>query len=219
MSNYLFKKGVGYVHSLFSKNNNGEKRAKHLLAKGDINAYDAMKNSYAKQEDQEKFGSDKGYVYDRELSNDNQQIYYNPDSGKLLYSIAGSHTVQDIKTDFDLMRGKLKDTKRYKEAEDRFNLAKQKYQPKETVAYGTSLGGGIASNLDADRIITLNKANAPFAKTGSREVAIRTQGDIVSLFGANAKHMNTISGGDLYNPMTWLSSHGSNVLKGKNLYI
>ena len=39
------------------------------------------------------------------------------------------------------MTGGLKQTKRYKEAEDTFNLAKQKYNPKESVAYGTSLGG------------------------------------------------------------------------------
>ena len=214
---YLFKKGLGYVHSLFSKN--GEKQTKHLLAKGDVRAYDAMKNSYASQSDQAKFGQDQGYIYDDALSNDNQQVYYNPQSGKMLYSVAGTHNVSDIGTDFQLMRGKLNDTKRFKQAEDTFTLAKQKYQPKETVAYGTSLGGAISSQLDADRIVTLNKANAIGAKTGKREVAIRTHGDIVSVFGANAKHMNTIGGGDLYNPMTWLNSHGSHNLKGKDLFI
>ena len=214
---YLFKKGLGYVHSLFSKN--GEKQTKHLLAKGDVRAYDAMKNSYASQSDQAKFGADQGYVYDSALSNDNQQVYYNPESGKMLYSVAGTHNVSDIGTDFQLMRGKLNDTKRFKQAEDTFTLAKQKYQPKETVAYGTSLGGAIASGLDADRVVSLNKANAIGAKTGKREVAIRTHGDIVSVFGANATHMNTIGGGDLYNPMTWLNSHGSHNLKGKDLFI
>ena len=214
---YLFKKGLGYVHSLFSKN--GEKSTKHLLAKGDVRAYDAMKNSYASQSDQAKFGADQGYIYDDALSNDNQQVYYNPESGKMLYSVTGTHNISDIGTDLKLMTGGLKQTKRYKEAEDTFSLAKQKYQPKETVAYGTSLGGAISSNLDADRIVTLNKANAIGAKTGKREVAIRTQGDIVSIFGANAKHMNTIGGGDLYSPMTWLNSHGSHNLKGKDLFI
>ena len=214
---YLFKKGLGYVHSLFSKN--GEKKTKHLLAKGDVRAYDAMKNSYASQSDQAKFGADQGYIYDDALSNDNQQVYYNPQSGKMLYSVTGTHNVSDIGTDFKLMTGGLKQTKRYKEAEDTFNLAKQKYQPKESVAYGSSLGAAISSNLDADKIVTLNKANAIGAKTGKREVAIRTHGDIVSVFGANQTHMNTISGGDLYDPMTWLNSHGSHNLKGKDLFI
>ena len=214
---YLFKKGLGYVHSLFSKN--GEKSTKHLLAKGDVRAYDAMKNSYASQSDQAKFGADQGYIYDGALSNDNQQVYYNPESGKMLYSVTGTHNISDIGTDFKLMTGGLKQTKRYKEAEDTFNLAKQKYQPKESVAYGTSLGGAIVSNLNADKIVSLNKANAIGAKTGKREVAIRTHGDIVSVFGANQKHMNTISGGDLYDPMTWLNSHGSHNLKGKDLFI
>ena len=214
---YLFKKGLGYVHSLFSKN--GEKKTKHLLAKGDVRAYDAMKNSYASQSDQAKFGADQGYIYDDALSNDNQQVYYNPQSGKMLYSVTGTHNVSDIGTDFKLMTGGLKQTKRYKEAEDTFNLAKQKYNPKESVAYGTSLGAAISSNLDADKIVTLNKANAIGAKTGKREVAIRTHGDIVSVFGANQTHMNTISGGDLYDPMTWLNSHGSHNLKGKDLFI
>jgi hypothetical protein len=215
---YLFKKGLGYVHSIFSKN--GEKSTKHLLAKGDVRAYDAMKNSYASQSDQAKFGAEQGYVYDSALSNDNQQVYYNPDSGKMLYSVTGTHNVSDIGTDLKLMTGGLKQTKRYKEAEDTFSLAKQKYQPKESVAYGTSLGGAIASNLDADRIISLNKANAIGAKTGKREVAIRSHGDVVSIFGANAKHMNTISSkGNLYDPMTWLNSHGSHNLKGMDLFI
>jgi hypothetical protein len=214
---YLFKKGLGYVHSIFSKN--GEKSTKHLLAKGDVRAYDAMKNSYASQSDQAKFGAEQGYIYDDALSNSNQQVYYNPDSGKMLYSVTGTRQVSDIGVDLKLMTGGLKQTKRYKEAEDTFSLAKQKYQPKESVAYGTSLGGAIASNLDADRIVTLNKANAIGAKTKKREVAIRTQGDVVSIFGANAKHMNTISGGNLYDPMTWLNSHGSHNLKGKDLFI
>ena len=214
---YLFKKGLGYVHSIFSKN--GDKSTKHLLAKGDVRAYDAMKNSYASQSDQAKFGADQGYIYDDALSNDNQQIYYNPASQKMLYSVTGTHNISDIGTDFKLMTGRLNDTKRFKEAETTFNLAKQKYQPKESVAYGTSLGGAIASNLDADRIVTLNKANAIGAKTKKREVAMRTQGDIVSIFSANAKHQNTISGGNLYDPMTWLNSHGSHNLKGKDLFI
>jgi len=217
LSSYIFKKGTGYIHSLFSKN--GEKKTKHLLAKGDINAYDAMKNSYASQKDQSKFGAGQGYIYDSALSNDNQQVYYNPNTGKMLYSITGTHNLSDVATDFKLMTSGVKSTKRYKEAEDTFNLAKQKYNPKETVAYGTSLGGGIASNLDADRIITLNKANPIRAKTGKREVAIRTQGDIVSIFGANAKHMNTIGGGNLTDPTTWLDAHGSHNLKGKDLFI
>jgi hypothetical protein len=72
---YLFKKGLGYVHSLFSKN--GEKQTRHLLAKGDVRAYDAMANSYASQSDQSKFGADQGYIYDSALSNNNQQVYYN----------------------------------------------------------------------------------------------------------------------------------------------
>jgi hypothetical protein len=35
-----------------------------------------------------------GYQIDKGLSNDNQQVYYNPESKKLLYNVTGSHIIE-----------------------------------------------------------------------------------------------------------------------------
>ena len=85
--------------------------------------HDVLKNSYAKN----KSKSMKGYNLDEKLSNHNQQVYYNPTNKKLLYSIAGTHNLRDVGTDFYLGIGKLKNTNRYKEADKTLKEAKRKY--------------------------------------------------------------------------------------------
>ena len=66
-----------------------------------------------------------GYHYDTELSNDDQQVYYNPKKQKLLYSVTGTHKIQDIGNDVYLALGKIKDTNRYKNAYDTLEKAKE----------------------------------------------------------------------------------------------
>ena len=209
----LYKKGFNMVSNLFKKKGNHKTK---MFKKGDLDLYEGFKNSYASRKDQEKFGADAGYIFDAELSNDNQQVYFNPTSQKMLYSVSGTHNLSDIGTDIQLMRGRLKDTKRYKQSQATLDKAKEKYQPESVTGYGTSLGGQIVNNLsDIDRKITLNKATPIFGKSSKGE-HIRSQGDIVSIFGANAKHAQTLSGGgDLFDPKTWLNAHSSDSIKGK----
>ena len=99
----LYKKGFNMVSNLFKKKGNHKTK---MFKKGDLDLYEGFKNSYAPRKDQEKFGSDAGYIFDSELSNDNQQVYFNPDKKKLLYSVAGTHNLSDVGTDIQLMRGK-----------------------------------------------------------------------------------------------------------------
>ena len=218
LSGYIFNKGLKTYNHIFKKQ---RKDPKSLFSKGSIDLYDAMKNSYAKEEDQKRFGRDAGYVYDEQLSNDNQQVYYNPDSKKMIFSITGTHNISDVGSDLKMMTSGVKSTDRYRQAEMTLGKAKAKYNPSHTTAYGTSLGGSIASKLEdkADRVVTLNKAHIPFDKTGSKETAIRSRGDIVSVFAANGKHVHTIANGDLTDPMTWLRSHSSDSIKGKGYFI
>jgi len=214
----LYKRGKKTVDvNIFRKGKDPRKS----LAKGSIDLQQAFKNSYAKQEDQERFGAQEGYVYDKDLSSHNQQVYYNPSQQHLLFSVAGTHNVSDVGTDLKLLASGVKSTQRFREAEETFGKAKEKYRPAKSTAYGTSLGGSIAANVGADDVVTLNRAYRPYDKSGSNEINLRTHGDIVSIFGSGAKHNTTIagSGGSIYRPETWLKSHGSDSIKGMGLKI
>ena len=79
---------------------------------GQLSLYDTLKNSYSKDPKQNM----NGYKIDKELSNHNQQVYYNPKHKKLVVSVAGTHNLKDWGTDIFLGAGKLKNTNRYKEA-------------------------------------------------------------------------------------------------------
>ena len=193
-----------------------------MLSKGSVDLHQAFKNTYAKEEDQEKFGADQGYIYDKDLSaSSNIGVYYNPEKDHLLFGVAGTRSVNDIGVDAYLMAGKLKNTNRFKEAEETFGTAKKKYPSARTTAYGTSLGGAIASKLNADEIVTLNRAYELGGKSRSNEINLRTHGDIVSIFGSGGKHNTTIagSGGSIYKPETWLKAHGSDSIKNMGLRI
>lgn len=207
----LFKKGISKgVKSIFSKN----KASKSLTTKGDLDLHDVLKNSYDKKSNQAEFLKDKGYTFDNELSNDNQQVYYNK-NGHLLFSVAGTHNVSDVGTDAKLMMGQLKNTKRFQEAEMTLKKAKEKYNPTRTTAVGHSLGGSIASKLSADQIITLDKGAETGAKTRNNEQAYRTSGDLVSLFASGGKNVKTLHKGgyDLTDPFSWYKAHNISNIK------
>jgi len=214
----LYRRGKKTIETnIFRKGQDPRK----MLSKGSIDLHSAFKNSYANEEKQSKFGADEGYIYDKDLSSHNQQVYYNPEKNHLLFSVAGTHNVNDVLTDFSVLGGRLKDTNRFKEASQTFGSAKQKYPGARTTAYGTSLGGAIASKINADEVVTLNRAYEIGGKSRSNEINLRTHGDVVSLFGSGGRHNTTIagSGGSLYDPMTWLRAHGSDAIKGMGLKI
>ena len=211
----LFKKGISRgIKSIFSKN----KASKSLTTKGDLDLHDVLKNSYDKKSNQANFLKDKGYTFDNELSNDNQQVYYS-NNGHLLFSVAGTHNVSDVGTDAKLMTGQLKNTKRYQEAEMTFNKARAKYNPSRTTALGHSLGGSIASKLNADEIITLDKGAEFGAKTRNNEKAYRTSGDIVSVFASGGKNVKTLHKGgyNLTDPLSWYKAHNISNIKDFNI--
>jgi hypothetical protein len=159
----------------------------------DVDFHDALKASYGNSEAKHNI-EQKGYRYDKDLSNDNQQIYYNPKSGKMLNTIAGTHNLKDWGTDLYLGLGHLQDTNRYKEAEKTLEKAKQKYHPSKTVIAGHSLGSSIGQTLSskADRTVTLDGGYTIGQKT--RGESYRASGDVVSALGSNATHQKTIKG-------------------------
>jgi hypothetical protein len=161
-----------------------------------VNLHTLLKSSYGDKNSNKQL-ENQGYQLDRELSNDNQQFYYNKKKGKLINTIAGTHNIRDVGTDIWLGAGKLNQTSRFKEAERRLESAKQKYKPSKTVITGHSLGGSIAQNLSSkgDKTVSLDSGYTLGQKT--RGESYRSQGDAVSLLGSNAKHQNTIQHGNI----------------------
>lgn len=72
-----------------------------------LSLYDTLRVGYLPSENQQgKEMAKYGYVIDKKLSNDNQQVYYNPETKKLLYNVTGSHTIGDwVNSDLKLALG------------------------------------------------------------------------------------------------------------------
>lgn len=168
-------------------------RKQEVQEKNPNNIYldDVLKNSYAKNK-AKKMGD---FELDEGLSNDNQQVYFNPKEKKLLYSITGTHNLSDVGTDLYLAAGNLKGTNRYKEAEKTFKQAKEKYGVDNATIAGHSLGASLAGyigNPKKDQIYTLDKGATIGQPVRKGENAFRTSGDAVSLLNANSTHMTTL---------------------------
>lgn len=72
-----------------------------------VSLYHSLRVGYL--DDENKQGKEMakyGYQIDKGLSNENQQVYYNPETKKLLYNITGSHSLQDwVNSDLKLALG------------------------------------------------------------------------------------------------------------------
>jgi hypothetical protein len=191
-----------------------------------LNLHDVLNNSYASRDKQKGAFKNQGYVFDSDLSDVNQQIYYNPREKKLLYSVKGTNplSLKDLGTDAYLALGKLKDTNRYKEAEKKLQLAKTRYSPSQTVVAGHSLGGSVSQYIAGknDKVYTLNKGATIGQKTRSSENAFRTKGDLVSLLNANSTRMKNLKNPNIITkirPVDALLAHNVSNIKKENIFI
>jgi hypothetical protein len=65
-------------------------------AKPPLTLYDSLRVGYLPNKNQQGQEMDRfGFKIDKGLSNQNQQVYYNPDSKKLLYNVTGSQSLSD----------------------------------------------------------------------------------------------------------------------------
>ena len=159
----------------------------------------AIKSAYGDKKSKQKILAE-GYVKNKKLSSANQKVFYNKDTGNLLFNVAGSRSAKDfLYNDPMLAFGKLKSTNRYKEADKTLSKAKQIYNPTSTTVTGHSLSGAIGAGIASkkDKLYTLNPGitiGQPIrSKKGQQEV-YRTKGDLVSVLGANARNINTLEG-------------------------
>ncbi len=72
-----------------------------------LSLYDSLRVGYIGNENKQAQEMAKyGYKIDKDLSNENQQVYYNPETKKLLYNVTGSHSLQDwVNSDLKLALG------------------------------------------------------------------------------------------------------------------
>ena len=189
-----------------------------------IKLYDALKNSYASKDKQKDAFTNQGYIFDADLSDDNNQVYYNSNDKKLLYTVAGTHNASDILTDGYLMFGDLKSTSRFKNSEETLKKAKNKYNPQQTSIAGHSLGSGVASYIagENDKVYTLDKASTFFQPTRGNETSYRTSGDLVSALNANSTRVTTLKNPNYqtgFFPLDTLQAHNVDNIKDEDIFI
>ena len=162
----------------------------------------ALQSTYKSKEKSEMDLKEHGYNFDKELSNINDRVYYNPKDDKLLVSYRGTHNwLNDISTDLAVLTGNLKNTDRYKHSKDTYDKAKTKYNKDSATVVGHSLGGSIASAVGSgkDEVYTYNKGvGLPIlgkTKHNPNENAYRHHTDVIS--GLSAVDGNQQSFGNI----------------------
>jgi len=200
-----------------------------------VNLSKVLKVGYKSTEKQGKVMNRYGYKIDKDLSNDNQQVYFNPNEKELLYNVTGTHNLTDVGTDIYLGLGKLKDTSRYKQADQTLKKAKAKYGVSSATVTGHSLGASVSQGIakPEDQEYSLNAGYTIGQKTkGGNQHNYRTQGDVVSLLGAGSKNLKTIGkkentsvlgsflkGGIVGLGQNLLKSHKPETIKKQNIFV
>jgi len=195
------------------------------IKKMSLNFHDVLNNSYASRDKQKGAFKNQGYVFDSDLSNGNNSVYYNPKKKKILMSVKGTNpfSLQDLGTDAYLAFGHLKDTNRYKESKNILEKAKKRYNADATLA-SHSLGGSISQYIAGknDKVYTLDKGATIGTPTRGNENAFRTSGDAVSLLSSGNTRMKTLKNPNFRTgilPLDTLLAHNVSNIKHKNIFI
>jgi hypothetical protein len=182
--------------------------------------HEVLKLSYSNRDLQKKGLKDYGYNYDSRFSNDNHQVYWNPNEQKMIFSITGSHKPSDwIITNPNLALGRLKNTSRYQESDKALKEAKAHYNPKNVSITGHSQSGATASYISSpeDKVYTLDKATTIGQTYRPNEQAYRTKYDVVSLLGINHKNMTTLENKNLFKNI--VNNHSIDNIKNEKIFI
>lgn len=199
------------------------------VPKPKVNLASVLEAGYGDSKKQENFAVQHDYIRDPS-SNDNTQIYFHPPSKSLLVNVSGTHNLSDIKTDALLLAGKLQNTDRYKQAKQAISDAKQKYGVNSAILTGHSLGGGIVQQVAGsnDKVHVLDSAMTLGQRVRKGQNIYRSSGDVVSVFGANKKGVQTIQGkqsllspglGLFQKAKSMLDAHKVSNIKDKNIFI
>ena len=188
-----------------------------------VKLYDVLKSFY--DENKKSILKEYGFDFIPQYSSGKLQTFFDPDDKVLIFSVRGTdpRSFADLQTDIALGLGRLKQSKRYKDADAMLKRAKAGLSPNKTVVVGFSLGGAIASGIasGSDKIITFNRGSTIGSKKRENETAYRVAGDVVS---ANLNKSTTIPKDygikDLAGPVGQaLSSHELDQLKDDDVLI
>ena len=155
--------------------------------------YDAIQIGRLRNENaQEKALQRYGYQLDRRISDGRQtMVAYQPKQNKVLFVANGTDTKseKDLITDFVLVQGGLKETRRYRETKQAYEQAKDKYKNAKFVDVGYSLGGALINQVASskDRALTYNAAFTPGQKVRPHVRNIHVAGDWISAYTPPAR--------------------------------
>ena len=176
---------------------------------------DLLKSSYLPQKKAEELMSQKGYTYDKDLSNMEQKVYVSP-TGKPIIAERGSTRVSDwtIENPQLLLGGVFGDSRRVSQSKQLSKETEAKYGMAPTLV-GHSLGGYLAEKgaRKGSDVYTYNKGAglpSPFYSTPKSQHDYRTSLDLpsaLSSYQGGGQH-KTVKGS--WNPF---ASHDIKYLK------
>lgn len=136
------------LHEIINRPREEEKKKQFSITKAHEIGY--LRNQTAQAQALKKHG----YILDRELSNERENVIaYNPHNKKLIHIINGTEMamtrggLKDLWSDINLVAGTLKNTDRYKSEKNALTKAREKYNVDERkiVVTGHSLGGALTN--------------------------------------------------------------------------
>lgn len=173
-----------------------------------LTLYDSLRVGYIG--DENKQGKEMGrfgYQIDKKLSNENQQVYYNPETKKLLYNVTGSHNLSDwVNSDLKLALGVRKNQGKPLIERGVEALLPESWKKGFSRGYENIFGGFKDTDRYKQADETLKKAKAKYAPTetaitghslGGRIVQdIAKKGDKVFALDAGQTIGQKVKGGD-----------------------
>jgi hypothetical protein len=156
-----------------------------------------------------------GYVLDKELSTKRDKVYYDPNTGKAVHTIAGTDNTKDWSNNLLIPLGLHQYSNRYKNAEKIQKKANEKYGKENLSLVSHSQSGNIADNLAkkklvGDENITLNPAI--IGSHNKNLKVVKSSGDIVSALTFTNKKDKVLKS-KTWNP---LYNHSTQILNKKS---
>lgn len=175
-----------------------------------LKLYNALNIGYLRNErKQAKRLKAFGYILDKELTNREHLVAYNPFDKKLLYVSNGTNFANptDVYNDIRGLTNTQRSTRRYDEEKNALLKAKQKYDEDKVVLASHSLGSQYTNTIASrdDRVLQYNPFLMPNTRPRENIQNIRTEYDPVSLFAPNS------------NTKTLPTQNGNSFLKAHNL--
>lgn len=135
-----------------------------------------------------------GMVKDTSLSQKKDKVYVDK-NGKahVVYKGTDPTDIRDLGTDAAILVGLGRFTPRFRNAKKLAKRVKEKYGKENTVAYGHSLGGSLATESDLNERVTYNKGVGigGIGKQMRRgQIDYRNDGDVLSVLSKFSKYKN-----------------------------